>query len=452
MVNILYLHTHDSGRFLQPYGHAIPTPNLMSLAQEGVIFRNCFSAAPTCSASRSAMLTGKNPHSNGMIGLAHRGFVLKDPHQHLAHHLANHGYETVLCGVQHEVAQGQERVLGYEQILHSEPQPVDNTLPIPLQLQKQRAAQDYANALAAAEYLRKPKSRPFYLSLGLSSTHFDLPDPDPDINPNYIQPPPTLPDNPITRLDMAGYHTLARQADSCFGLVLKALQQSKSAEDTLVLFTTDHGIAFPWMKCTLYDAGIGVALILRLPDRRHCGRAVDSLVSHLDIFPTLCDLTGLPRPDWLEGQSLVPLLDGQLSSVREEIFAEVTYHAAYEPMRCIRTNRFKYIRYFDTFECTIKPNIDWCRSKGFLLENGLRERPHDPQEMFFDLYFDPSERLNLVDNPRYTLPQQNLVYRLLRWMESTCDPLLQGRVPKPPGAIANRQDGLHPFETDWESS
>jgi N-sulfoglucosamine sulfohydrolase len=450
MVNILYLHTHDSGRFIQPFGYAIPTPNLMTLAQEGVLFRNCYSAAPTCSPSRSAMLTGMNPHSAGMIGLAHRGFTLKDPRQHLAHYLADHGYETVLCGVQHEITSGCEQELGYTRILQSENPPVGDAPVTPQQALDRRAARDYAHACAASDYLHQPKTRPFFLSVGLNSTHFDLPLPASDINPNYVQPPPTLPDNAITRGDMAGYHTLARQADQCFGLVLEALRQSAFADNTLVLFTTDHGIAFPWMKCTLYDTGIGVALILRFPGGKHRGVATDALVSHLDVFPTLCVIAGLPMPDWLEGHSLLPLLEGQADSVRGEIFAEVTYHAAYEPMRCIRTERFKYIRYFDDFSDTVKPNIDWSPSKVFLIENGLSERPHDPVEMLFDLVFDPAERANLASSTRYAGIRQDLANRLQRWMEQTNDPLLQGRVPRPPGAVANRRDGLHPFETDWE--
>lgn len=451
MVNILYLHTHDSGRLLQPYGYAIPTPNLMSLAQLGVLFRQCYCAAPSCSASRSAMLTGMNPHSSGMIGLAHRGFALNDPHQHLAYYLATYGYETVLCGVQHEISSGREMELGYERILQADiPEQADTPLS-PQQAQSERAAHDYTNARAAADYLSQPKSRPFFLSVGLESTHFALPDPDPDINPNTIQPPATLPDNSITRRDMAGYHTLARQADQCFGLVLDTLQHNGLVNETVVLYTTDHGVAFPWMKCTLYDAGIGVALLLKLPGDKQPGRVVDSLVSHLDIYPTLCDLAGVPKPAWLEGHSLLSLLAGQTNRVRDEIFAEVTYHAAYEPMRCIRTERYKYIRYFDNFPDTIKPNIDWCPSKKFLMEHGLGERPHDPQEMLFDLYYDPGERVNQAENPRYASIHNNLANRLQSWMENSRDPLLLGRVPKPPGAVANRQDGLHAFETDWEA-
>ena len=436
---------------MQPYGHAISTPNLMALAQEGVLFRNCYSAAPTCSPSRSAMLTGMNPHTAGMIGLAHRGFSLKDPRQHLGHYLAEHGYETVLCGVQHEIASGREQELGYNHILRYEnPLVLDEPLTHQQKLD-QRVAQDYANACTAVDYLQQPKTGPFFLSVGLSNTHFDLPVPASDIDPNYIQPPPTLPDNAITRRDMAGYHTLARQADLCLGLVLDTLRQSAFADDTLVLFTTDHGVAFPWMKCTLFDTGIGVALILRFPDGKHRGRAVDALVSHLDVYPTLCAVAGLPMPGWLEGHSILPLLEGQTDSVREEIFAEVTYHAAYEPMRCVRTERYKYIRYFDDFSDTVKPNIDWSSSKDFLIENGLCERPHDPAEMLFDLYFDPAERANQASNPRYDSIRSDLANRLQHWMEKTDDPLLQGRVPRPPGAIANRRGGLHPFETDWEA-
>ena len=130
------------------------------------------------------------------------------------------------------------------------------------------------------------------------------------------------------------------------------------ADDTLVFFTTDHGIAFPKMKCHLYDSGIGVSLIVRYPGHGQPGQVIDALVSHLDIYPTVCEIAGVPAPPWLEGVSLVPLLDGTATQVRDEIFAEVTYHAAYEPMRCVRTPRWKYIRYFDDFDLVVKPNID----------------------------------------------------------------------------------------------
>jgi arylsulfatase A-like enzyme len=96
--NIIYLHSHDSGRYLQPFGHAVPTPNLQRLASEGVLFRRAFSAAPTCSPSRSALLTGQCPHRNGMLGLAHRGFSMNDYSKHILHTLRPAGYRSVLAG------------------------------------------------------------------------------------------------------------------------------------------------------------------------------------------------------------------------------------------------------------------------------------------------------------------------------------------------------------------
>jgi len=437
-LNIIYIHTHDSGRFIQPYGHAVPTPNLMRLAQEGVLFRQCFSCAPTCSPSRTALLTGTNPHTAGMLGLAHRGFALNNPRHHLAHQLQKHGYETVLCGMQHLVWPGQENELGYSRVLSS-PAPEGGLDGINWDM-----AKDLLNAQAAAEFLAEAKEGPFFLSFGMTCTHFPLPEPAEDINPAYVQPPPTLPNTPEIRRDMAGYHTLARHADHCASIVLEAIKANHLEDETLVFFTTDHGIAFPGMKCNLTDDGLGVALIMRFPEGKFAGQVVDSLVSHLDIYPTLCELCEIEMPPWLEGASLMPLIRGDVKTIREEIFGEVTYHAAYEPMRCIRTERYKYIRYFGDYTSVIKPNIDDSRSKRFLMEHGLNERPHAPAETLFDLYFDPHERQNLADEPQYAAVKSDLVNRLDGWMKATDDPLLKGPVPLPKGGYANPQDELNP--------
>src|SRR3712207_3518728 len=100
--NILYLHSHDTGRFVQPYGHQVPTPNIQRLADQGLLFRRAYCAAPTCSGSRSALLTGMYPHTNGMMGLAHRGFRLFDYSHHLVHTLREAGYWSGLIGERSE--------------------------------------------------------------------------------------------------------------------------------------------------------------------------------------------------------------------------------------------------------------------------------------------------------------------------------------------------------------
>ena len=99
--NIILLHAHNTGRFIEPYGHAVPTPHLLRMARSGALFRRAFSAAPSCSPSRAAFLTGQYPHCAGMLGLAHRGFGLSHPQRHIAHVLRGHGYETAQCGIEH---------------------------------------------------------------------------------------------------------------------------------------------------------------------------------------------------------------------------------------------------------------------------------------------------------------------------------------------------------------
>ncbi|MBD3244202.1 MAG: sulfatase-like hydrolase/transferase [Chitinivibrionales bacterium] len=457
--NIIYIHTHDTGRYIQPYGYAVPTPHLQRMAENGTIFRQCFNCGPTCSPSRAALLTGQYPHQCGMLGLAHRGFSLNDYSKHLAAYLTSNGYETALCGVQHEAGWKRKSELGYTRML--EPDPVDQELARRRLEQRgfeghqinggMHIVNDRSKVPAVTRFLREKKDKPFFLSFGMVSTHRDFPKADRDIDPNYLQPPTPIHDNAETRADMAEFATMARCVDDCVGEVLRTLEETGLDKNTFVFFTTDHGIAFPKMKCHLYDPGIGVSLIVRYPDNPRAGQAIDSLVSHVDLYPTLCDFAGVDKPEWLEGHSLKPLLDGTVDKVRDEIYSEVTFHAAYEPMRCVRTERYKYIRYFDDdMDGIVKPNIDDGHSKQFLLRNGLLDRPHDPREMLYDLYDDPTERVNLAGEPSYAAVRDDLAARLEQWMRHTNDPLLEGPVPKPQGARVNRKRGMHASDEDWE--
>ena len=159
----------------------------------------------------------------------------------------------------------------------------------------------------------------------------------------YSLPPANLPDTPATRRDMAAYKASARALDQGVGTVLDAIED----ENTLVIFTTDHGLAFPGAKATLTDRGIGVLLIVRGPGGFTGGRVSDALVSQVDLFPTICDLLGLERPEWVRGRSLLPLARKEADEVNDAVFAEITFHAAYEPQRAVRTKRYKYIRRYE---------------------------------------------------------------------------------------------------------
>ncbi len=424
---MLYLHSHDTGRYVQPYGHAIPTPAYQRLAEEGVLFRQNFCIGPTCSPSRAALLTGQTPHSCGQLGLAHRGFELQHLERHLAWTLRNNGYVTTLVGVQHVVRNEPERIAatGYERSF-TDGRNAARVTPKTLELLREHAT--------------GPRDKPFYMDIGFIETHRVFHEADPSQSaaedPRYCLPPPPLPDTPETRKDMADFKASARVLDGAIGQILNALDEHGLADDTLVILTTDHGIAFPQMKCNLTDHGTGVLLIVRGPascPQLRGGTVVDAMVSHLDVFPTVCQVAGITPPDWLQGGSLVPLAGGEVDHLHDAVFGEVNYHVPYEPQRSVRTERWKYIRRYDHFGKPLLANCDDGLSKDVWLRHGWSDQDTAPEQLY-DLVFDPQERHNLIWDDRYRDATNEMRVRLERWMKETADPLLLGPIPVPEGA------------------
>jgi len=227
--------------------------------------------------------------------------------------------------------------------------------------------------------------------------------------------------------------------------VLNALEASGLAANTLVISTTDHGVPFPSMKCNLMDHGMGVSLIMRGPGGFSGGKVSDAMVSHIDVFPTICDLLDIERATWLEGKSMMPLIRGGAQEINEQIFGEVNYHAAYEPKRAVRTGRWKYIRHFDGRKHPNLPNCDDSPSKSLWLEHGWRDRTVDAEQLY-DLVFDANETHNVAADPAARGALDDMRARLDRWMRATNDPLLAGPVKAPKGATANDPEGTSPRE------
>ncbi|MHB1699404.1 MAG: sulfatase family protein [Acidobacteriaceae bacterium] len=423
--NIVYIHSHDTGRYVRPYGHAVPTPNLQRLAGEGVLFRKAFSAAPTCSPSRASLLTGMCAHKNGMLGLAHRGWSLNDYQQHIIHTLGKSGYTSVLAGLQHIASKPE--TIGYDLILPH----------------KTTSAQYVAPA--AVEYLESNPKQPFFLDVGFFETHRQFLKPElPEDNPTYVMPPSPIPDTPQTREDMAGFHASARLMDKGVGDVMAALERNGMAENTIVLSTTDHGISFPEMKCGMRDGGWGVSMIMRGPGIFKAGTVCDALISQLDVFPTLCEYLGIDKPAWLEGTSFLPVLRGEKQEINEEVFAEVNYHAAYEPKRAVRTARWKYARRYDGRKTAVLPNCDEGLSKALWMKDGWQSNPLEHEEELYDLIFDPAEQNDLAKNEDHAAVLQEMRGRLDRWMKRTDDPLLRGPIALPPGVRTTDPNALTP--------
>lgn len=422
--NILYINSHDTGRFTSPYGYAVPTPNLQRLASEGVCFSRAFCAAPTCSASRASLLTGQCSHSNGMLGLVNRGFRLNNYQHHILHTLRREsGYYSALVGLQHIAKHSS--VIGYDYFENIPGNHVEQVTP------------------AAVRFLQRKPKQPFWLEVGYFETHRPYRQAEIADNPRFLRPPEPIPDVPPTRRDMADFHTSARVLDWGVGEVLAALEAAGLAENTLVISATDHGISFPDMKTCLYDAGAGVHLVMRGPGGFRGGKVCNAMISHVDIFPTICDLLDIELPGWLEGKSFMPVMRGDVKEVNNEIFAELNYHASYEPKRSVRTQRWKYIRHFSDYMHPVLPNCDDSLSKTYWLEHGWGQKIIAREELF-DLVFDPNERNNLAGDPAYRSTLSVMQQKLRTWMQKTADPLLKGPVKAPPGAQINPVTEISP--------
>jgi len=411
--NIIYINSHDTGRYISPYGFRVRTPNLQKLAEEGVLFRQSFSAAPTCSPSRASLCTGMYPHSCGMIGLGNRGIYISDLTQHIACTLKDNGYETI----------GADNHLGINNI---------NATPQDIGYEKYLGWNDTNEAL---KYIKQAHEKPFFMSLSYTLTHriregfgADLDEKQDD--PRYVLTPAPLGDTPEIRKDWAHFLSTAHALDTEMGKVFDAVEEAGLKDNTLIIATTDHGVAFPAMKCNLTVHGVGVFLVMQGPGGFNGGKVIDALVSQIDIFPTVCDLADIQKPYWLQGQSLVGLVNGKQDEIHDEVFAEVTYHAAYEPMRSIRTKRYAYILRLGPRRRPVLANCDRSITKDVWMQHGFGEMQL-PEEMLFDTFFDPQEMNNLAFNPQYNHILVEMRERLLQWMEETHDPLLKGKVPMP---------------------
>lgn len=404
--NILVITTHDTGRHLGCYGiREVASPHLDRLAGDGVRLSNYFATVPICCASRASMMTGRYPQSHGLMDLCFPPFdwALHDDEQHLSQILRDADYHTRLFGIQHEV-QDLAR-LGFDAVPHGPRLPADRV------------------AAEVAAFLQSPqaRARPFYAQVGFFETHspFTWGGAEPDDSHGVFVPPYVVPSEPILRMARELQGSI-RKADAAVGVIRDALEAAGLAENTVLIVTTDHGIEFPRAKWTLYDPGIGIALIARWPGGGiRGGRVCSRLQSNVDFLPTVLELCGLPIAARVQGRSFAGALTGAGEPpAREEIFA--LYAKTYQG-RCLRTGRFKLIRNFATDRWYSKP-VD--------ITNPADYWVHPTLELY-DLQTDPHEFRNLAADPGHAEVRQALGRRLRQWLEEVADPILQGPLRAP---------------------
>ena len=425
--NVLLLHCHDLGQHLNCYGvKSVQSPNLDRLASEGVLFENHFCTAPQCSPSRASIFTGRYPHSNGVMGLTHADFAwdLNPGERHLAQILSDAGYATAGVGVLHETRSGFKRC-GF----------TDYDPPT--------AAVEMADAVIARlkKFSESSVDKPFYLQAGCIEPH-RLARADRNADQDFlgvrlqadtsrgIVVPPYLRDTSGTRAELAELQGAIRHMDEQMGRVLAAVREMGLEQTTLVIFTTDHGIAMPRAKCAVYDPGVRTSFLVRYPSREgwHGGRRFKQMVQNIDCLPTVLELVGVPVPANVQGRSLAPLLDGRAHTSRDRLFFELTYHDYYDPRRCVRTETHKLIVNFSSAPAFMDPSQSWRPRADTVVPANHALAYHPPYELF-DLRTDPWEQKDLAASNPPVL--QDLRTHLMQHLTSTQDPILNGAVTPP---------------------
>jgi len=417
--------SHDTGRKLQSYGHKVQTPALTELATEGVQFNQYYCAAPQCSPSRGSILTGLYPHNNGLMGLAHLGFCIDSSCTTLPKELQKNGYETTLIGLSHETI-GEappvaERVfsstydLGYDHVISV---PGDRAPKIAEEVVK------FLNQFQDSE-----KAKPFYLNVGFFETHRAF-----DEYLSYadaveeVEVFNFLPDTDKVRQDIALYNGSVKVLDAAIGKINGALKATGLDQNTIVIYTTDHGVDFPKAKGALKAAGLETALIMVLPGESFKNIRKEALLCNVDLLPTILDLIEAKIPADLDGKSFAKLLrSDEEVEIREAFFSELTWHDRYHPMRGIRTKSFSYVKNFADGPKIYMP-LDAHLS---LSGQEVRDACYVPNvvEELYDLLVDPLEENNLIHELDYQEIAKELREKVANWMLETSDPLLKGPVP-----------------------
>jgi arylsulfatase A-like enzyme len=429
--NVVVILADDLGaEDLGPFGNAgVRTPHLDRLAARGMCFDRAFVTASSCSPSRASLLTGRYPHATGAEELH---WPLPAAQATFVERLRDAGYWTAAAGKWHLGAAAKARF-----DLVREANPAGFTLA------EGKATLDAGGTGAFAAgcdqwvpVLReRPRDRPFFLWLAALDPHRDyradaIPRPH---RPEDVTVPPELPDTPDVRRDLALYYDEIARLDGFVGAVVAELGRQGVADSTLILFLSDNGRPFPRAKTTLYDTGVRTPLIACWPGHVPAGTRSGSLVSTVDLGPTILELAGAGPLPTAQGLSAARVLTDPTARVRERAFSERNWHDYAAHGRSVRTERHRYIRNDDA-ALSLNPPADAVRSPTFREMRRLRDAgrlaPEQrdvfatprPAEELYDLQADPHERTNLAAVPAHAATLVALRAALADWSRETADP------------------------------
>tara|TARA_Y100000588_G_scaffold368777_1_gene437093 strand:- start:2903 stop:4396 length:1494 start_codon:yes stop_codon:yes gene_type:complete len=466
--NIVLFVTDDQSPDFGAYGNlALKTPNLDALADDGTLFNNAFCTTASCSASRSVILSGLHNHANGHYG-----------HQHSYHkfnsygnlislpvYLSHGGYRTARCGKYHVAP---ESIYKFDLAI-----PGHSRSPV-------------AMAENSKAFIAENSANPFFLYICTSDPHrgggsanelpskpdrFGNPKPGskgyPGIKekiyePDKVHVPGFLPDTPACRAELAQYYQSVSRVDQGIGRLIEILKETGKWEDTLFLFISDHGIAMPGAKTTLYEGGIRSPCIVRNPYFKKRGVSTDAMVSWVDLAPTILEFAnviddmgkltptteksiGIAKikgeqngraltPGKFHGRSFLSVLDKEKTVGWDQVNASHTFHeiTMYYPMRVVRERRYKLIWNIAhglpfPFASDLWAASTWQAQwkQGMSASYGaktVRTYVHRSEFELYDLEKDPHEGKNLAGTKEYAEILDRLKKKLKAFQEKTNDP------------------------------
>lgn len=400
-LNIMLLQGEDVGRHLGCYGDNVAsTPNLDRLASEGMRFTNAFSHAPVCAPSRGGMVTGRYAYS---LGNHHMRSKLADPPRTFTQELRDAGYY------------------------------VNWNTKLDFNFDPREGWRDEASAW----YEQPAPGQPFFVYENFFHTHEsrmfpDTPgafeDPPPEAeglkphDPSDMEVPPYLTDCPEVRGQLTKYYDAYSVTDAMVGRRLQWLEDQGLADNTVVIFLSDHGRGLPREKRWCYDAGVHLPLIVRWPGVTEPGRVSDDLVAWVDIAPTILSIAGIPVPDGYQGRIFM----GELQSgPRECVFGgRDRMDEVFDRVRFARDERWHYIRNFH-------PNLPRHQWQNYMEQQEImgvmREKwangelhgdeaaffqETKPDEELFDMEKDPHCMNNLADDAEFSSTLEALRHEL----------------------------------------
>lgn len=399
------------------------TPNLDAFAKTAHRFVNSHVTVPICQPGRSALMTGRVPHRNGALGFN----PIRRDVPTLVELLRERDYYTSAIA----------------KVVHMAPAdkfPWHATGDQNLGKQPTKFATAFREMLAAAENEKKPffinanicdPHRPFISGVGKKAKADEPLDGARVFQPDEVTVPEFLEDLPRVREEVAQYYSNVSRFDVAFGMVMNELTAAGRDADTIVVFMSDHGMSFPFSKATVYRNGTWSPVLIRVPGMKE-SQTHTEFVSSTDVMPSLLELLAVTPPTGMDGRSWVPLLKGETQPDRDFVVTHVNTVSSGKSFaqRCIRTKDralmfHAWVGGPDKFRVEAMSGLSFAAmnaSTDAKIQSRVKQLVEGETLMLFDTVADPSERTNLINDPKYANEIASLSQKLLAHMKKTNDP------------------------------